>query len=236
MKIALIGYGKMGKQIEEIAKTLGHEIVLRITSSNKSDFIPEYLSKADVAIEFTRPEAAYENIIKCFDSNVPVVTGTTGWYNRLDDIKKYCTIKNGSLLYASNFSIGVNIFFEINKRLSQLMSAHNHYKIKITEEHHTQKLDKPSGTAITLAEGIIDFNKNFNQWSLFEDKENVIPIESIRKDDVVGTHVISYTSDEDDLTISHKAFIRAGFAKGAVIAAEWLQNKKGIFTMSDVLK
>lgn len=236
MKIALIGYGKMGKQIEEIAKTLGHEIVLRITSSNKSDFIPEYLSKADVAIEFTRPEAAYENIIKCFDSNVPVVTGTTGWYNRLDDIKKYCTIKNGSLLYASNFSIGVNIFFEINKRLSQLMSAHNHYKIKITEEHHTQKLDKPSGTAITLAEGIIDFNKNFNQWSLFEDKENVIPIESIRKDDVVGTHVISYTSDEDDLTISHKAFNRAGFAKGAVIAAEWLQNKKGIFTMSDVLK
>lgn len=236
MKIALIGYGKMGKQIEEIAKTLGHEIVLRITSSNKSDFIPEYLSKADVAIEFTRPEAAYENIIKCFDSNVPVVTGTTGWYNRLNDIKKYCTMQNGSLLYASNFSIGVNIFFEINKRLSQLMSAHNHYKIKITEEHHTQKLDKPSGTAITLAEGIIDFNKNFNQWSLFEDKENVIPIESIRKDDVVGTHVISYTSDEDDLTISHKAFIRAGFAKGAVIAAEWLQNKKGIFTMSDVLK
>lgn len=236
MKIALIGYGKMGKQIEEIAKTLGHEIVLRITSSNKSDFISEYLSKADVAIEFTRPEAAYENIIKCFDSNVPVVTGTTGWYNRLNDIKKYCTMQNGSLLYASNFSIGVNIFFEINKRLSQLMSAHNHYKIKITEEHHTQKLDKPSGTAITLAEGIIDFNKNFNQWSLFEDKENVIPIESIRKDDVVGTHVISYTSDEDDLTISHKAFIRAGFAKGAVIAAEWLQNKKGIFTMSDVLK
>ncbi|HNR20416.1 MAG TPA: 4-hydroxy-tetrahydrodipicolinate reductase [Bacteroidia bacterium] len=236
MKIALIGYGKMGKQIEEIAKSFGHEIVLRITSSNKSDFIPEYLSKADVAIEFTRPEAAYENIIKCFDSNVPVVTGTTGWYNRLDDIKKYCTIKNGSLLYASNFSIGVNIFFEINKRLSQLMSAHNHYKIKITEEHHTQKLDKPSGTAITLAEGIIDFNKNFNQWSLFEDKENVIPIESIRKDDVVGTHVISYTSDEDDLTISHKAFNRAGFAKGAVIAAEWLQNKKGVFTMSDVLK
>lgn len=236
MKIALIGYGKMGKQIEEIAKSFGHEIVLRITSSNKSDFIPECLSKADVAIEFTRPEAAYENIIKCFDSNVPVVTGTTGWYNRLDDIKKYCTIKNGSLLYASNFSIGVNIFFEINKRLSQLMSAHNHYKIKITEEHHTQKLDKPSGTAITLAEGIIDSNKNFNQWSLFEDKENVIPIESIRKDDVVGTHVISYTSDEDDLTISHKAFNRAGFAKGAVIAAEWLQNKKGIFTMSDVLK
>ena len=236
MKIALIGYGKMGKQIEEIAKTLGHEIVLRITSSNKSDFISEYLSKADVAIEFTRPEAAYENIIKCFDSNVPVITGTTGWYNRLNDIKKYCTMQNGSLLYASNFSIGVNIFFEINKRLSQLMSAHNHYKIKITEEHHTQKLDKPSGTAITLAEGIIEANKKFNQWSLFEDKENVIPIESIRKDDVVGTHVISYTSDEDDLTISHKAFNRAGFAKGAVIAAEWLQNKKGIFTMSDVLK
>lgn len=236
MKIALIGFGKMGKQIEEVARIYGHEIVLRITSANKSDFIPEYLSKADVAIEFTKPEAAYENIINCFDCKVPVVTGTTGWYNRLDDIKKYCAMQNGSLLYASNFSIGVNIFFEINKHLSQLMSAHNHYKIKITEEHHTQKIDKPSGTAITLAEGIIDSNKNFNQWSLFESEKNIIPIESLRKDDVVGTHLISYTSEEDELTISHKAFNRTGFAKGALIAAEWLQNKKGVFTMSDVLK
>lgn len=236
MKIALIGYGKMGKQIEEVAKSNGHEVVLRITSANKSDFIPEYLSKADVAIEFTRPEAAYENIIRCFDCNVPVVTGTTGWYSRLEEIKKYCAQVSGSLLYASNFSVGVNIFFELNRRLSQLMSTQNNYKLKITEEHHTQKLDKPSGTAITLAEGIIDSNKNFNQWSLLETENNIIPIESIRRDDVVGTHIISYTSDEDNLSISHKAFSRKGFAKGAVIAAEWLQNKKGVFTMSDVLK
>lgn len=236
MKIALIGYGKMGKQIEEIAKLDGHEIVLRITSSNKEDFIPEYLSKADVAIEFTRPESAYENIIKCFECNVPVVTGTTGWYSRLNEIKKHCELKSGALLYASNFSVGVNIFFEINKRLSQLMSAQKNYKLKITEEHHTQKLDKPSGTAITLAEGIIDSNKKFNQWSLFEAEENTIPIESIRKDEVVGTHIISYTSPEDNITISHHAYNRTGFAKGAVLAAEWLRNKKGVFMMSDVLK
>ena len=236
MKIALIGYGKMGKAIEEIAMKNGHEVVLKITSQNISDFNIENLQKADVAIEFTNPHSAVDNLKKCFDANIPVVCGSTGWLDQWQEIENYCTKKNGSLLFASNFSVGVNIFFELNKKLAALMNNRPEYKISIEEIHHTQKKDAPSGTAITLAEGILNNNHNKEKWVLGEtENKTELSITSKRIDPAPGTHIINYNSLIDSIEIKHTAHSRVGFASGAVLAAEYILDKKGIFGMKDVL-
>ena len=236
MKIALIGYGKMGKAIEEVAIKNGHEIILKISSQNISDFNFENLQLADVAIEFTNPHSAVDNLKKCFDANVPVVCGSTGWLNKWQEIENYCTEKNGALLFASNFSVGVNIFFELNKKLAALMNNRPEYNISIEEIHHTQKKDAPSGTAITLAEGILNNNHNKEKWVLGETENNVeLSITSKRIDPAPGTHIINYNSSIDSIEIKHTAHNRIGFASGAVIAASFIREKKGIFGMKDVL-
>jgi len=236
MKIALIGYGKMGKAIEDIAMKNGHEVVLKITSQNISDFNIENLQKADVAIEFTNPHSAVDNLKKCFDANIPVVCGSTGWLDDWQEIENYCTEKNGTLLFASNFSVGVNIFFELNKKLAMLMSNRPEYNISIEEIHHTQKKDAPSGTAITLAEGILNNNHNKEKWVLGEKANNAeLSITSKRIDPAPGTHIINYNSLIDSIEIKHTAHSRVGFASGAVLAAEYILDKKGIFGMKDVL-
>jgi len=230
MIIALLGYGRMGKSIEAIALQRNHSISLKVSDSTSSfDF-----SNTDVAIDFSIPTAAVSNIKKALDAGVPVISGTTGWLDRYDEIINYCNSKNGTFLYASNFSLGVNIFFEINNRLSQLMSSFSEYAADIEEIHHTQKLDTPSGTAITLAEQIIE-NTNYNNWTLDQPKSNGIHIEAKRIENVPGTHEITYNSEIDSISIKHTAHSRLGFAMGAVIAAEWIKNKKGVFSMKDVL-
>jgi 4-hydroxy-tetrahydrodipicolinate reductase len=231
MNIALLGYGKMGKIIENIALQRQHNIVLKVTDDN-----PEIdLSNADVAIDFSVPDVAVKHIKSAIDANVPVVSGTTGWLEEYDTIVAYCNENKGAFLYASNFSLGVNIFFEINRKLSQLMASFKDYKASIEEIHHTQKLDAPSGTAISLAEGIIK-NTAYKSWTLNENSsENEISITAKRIENVPGTHEIMYQSTIDDISIKHVAHNRQGFALGAVIAAEWLKNKKGIFSMKDVL-
>jgi 4-hydroxy-tetrahydrodipicolinate reductase len=237
LKIALIGYGKMGKAIEEIALERGHEIVLKITSSNLVDFAKENLRKADVAIEFTNPEAVINNLHTCIEAQVPVICGSTGWVEKESEIKDYCIEKDGTLLYASNFSIGVNIFFEVNKKLASLMAKQIEYKVAVEEIHHTKKKDAPSGTGITLAQQIIAERKDKTSWVLGEEtNKNQLSIVSKRIDPAPGTHIVSYTSSIDDITITHTAHSRQGFALGAIIAAEFLQNKKGIFNMQDVLR
>jgi 4-hydroxy-tetrahydrodipicolinate reductase len=236
MKLALIGYGKMGKAIEEIAVDRGHKIVLKITSQNKADLSSTNLKKADVAIEFSQPQTAVENIITCLDSGTPVICGTTGWLNDFPKIERVCKEKNGSFLFASNFSIGVNIFFEINKRLAALMNDQKQYSVTVEEIHHTQKKDAPSGTAITLADGIIDKLERKVKWvNKKTDVPGELSILSKRIDSVPGTHSIKYSSPVDDIDIVHTAHNRKGFAEGAVLAAEFLFNKTGIFTMKDVL-
>lgn len=236
MKIALIGYGKMGKAIEAIAIAKGHEIVHRIDLNSTHLLEKEELGKADVAIEFTTPETAYNNILKCFEANVPVVCGTTGWLEKLPEIKAQCLEKHQGFLYASNFSVGVNIFFEINKRLAELMASQSQYDIKMEEIHHTQKKDAPSGTAISLAEQILEKVSRKTGWvNEASSNAGALSILSKRIDPAPGTHTITYTSAIDDITITHTAHSREGFAAGAVIAAEWLDGKKGIFTMKDVL-
>ena len=236
MKIALIGYGKMGKAIEQIALQRGHEIVLKVGIENLEDNTIENIRKADVAIEFTGPESAFENLIRILDAGVPVVCGSTGWLARYEEVKSHCLSKNGTLLYASNFSVGVNIFFALNKRLAELMAPHPDYEVTLTEVHHTEKRDAPSGTAITLAEQILAKNNQKKQWV---NRPSAIPsdlvIVSDRIDPAPGTHVITYTSAIDDIEIKHTAHNRQGFATGAVLAAEYLLHKKGVFTMSDVL-
>jgi len=236
MKIALIGYGKMGHAIEEIALQRGHEIVLKVGIENIQDNTVDNIKKADVAIEFTGPEVAYDNVIRCFDAGVPVVSGSTGWLQRFEEATAYCTKKNGAMLYASNFSVGVNIFFAINKRLAELMAPHKEYDVKLTEIHHTQKKDAPSGTAITLAEGILHSIDQKKKW-VNEPSKNREDLEIIseRIDPAPGTHIITYKSDIDDIEIKHTAHNRKGFATGAVLAAEFLTGKKGIYNMSDVL-
>jgi 4-hydroxy-tetrahydrodipicolinate reductase len=230
MKIALLGYGRMGKSIEAIAIERNHTISLKVTSETKDfDF-----SSTDVAIDFSLPSTAVANIKRALDAGVPVISGTTGWLDDYNDIITYCNSKNGTFLYASNFSLGVNIFFEINKRLSQLMSGFLEYTTEIEEIHHTQKLDAPSGTAITLAEQIIE-NTNYNNWTLDKAQQNDIHIEAKRIEGVPGTHEIVYNSEIDSISIKHTAHSRQGFAMGAVIAAEWIKDKKGVFTMKDVL-
>ncbi|MCC6720971.1 MAG: 4-hydroxy-tetrahydrodipicolinate reductase [Bacteroidia bacterium] len=238
MKIALIGYGRMGKAIEEIALNSGHNIVGKfdLNGIEKSE-----LAKADVAIEFTQPEAVKDNILNCFDVNVPIVVGTTGWYLHFDEICKIATKQNKTLFYSTNYSLGVNIFFEMNKFLAKMMNENNLYEPSITEAHHIHKLDSPSGTAITLAEGIIsNFNRK-NKWinNIYpnNNERNSFDLEitSIREDEVPGTHTITYKSKIDDIIITHQAHNRLGFATGAVKAAEWVVDKKGIFTMKDML-
>jgi len=236
MKIALIGYGKMGKAIETIALEKGHEIVLKIDVTNLAEMTAENLQKADAAIEFTGPHSAVENITNCLNAGLPVVSGSTGWLQDWSKIESLCNEKNGSLVYASNFSIGVNLFFELNKRLAQLMSPYPFYDVTMEEIHHTQKRDAPSGTAITLAEQILAENPNKNKW-VNNDSTNPADLSIISKriDPAPGTHSIKYSSAIDDIEIIHTAHNRTGFASGAVLAAEFLHNKKGIYTMKEVL-
>ncbi len=230
MKIALLGYGRMGKEIEQIALQRGHEIVI------KDDGTIEYdITIADVAIDFSIPTVAFNNISKCLNNNVPVVSGTTGWLDKYDDAIALCNEKKGAFIYASNFSLGVNLFFEMNKQFAKMMNSLNDYTTTIEEIHHTKKLDAPSGTAITLAEGIIE-NSNKEKWSLDGNpSEKNIPITAVRTPEVPGTHTINYASEIDTIEIKHTAHNRKGFALGAVVAAEWLVNKTGVHSMKDVL-
>ena len=236
MKIALIGFGKMGKAIESIALNKGHEIVLKIDIQNNNDFTEAALQKADVAIEFTGPLSAYENIKKCIAWGVPVVSGSTGWLDKWNEVKDLCEVNNGTLIYSSNYSIGVNLFFELNKQLAQLMQAYNSYDVSMTEVHHTEKKDAPSGTAISLAEQILTNLGRKNKWvNAPSENSNELVIQSERIDPAPGTHMIKYSSEIDDIEIIHTAHTRIGFASGAVLAAEFAFEKKGIFTMKDVL-
>ena len=231
MKIALLGYGKMGKVIEKIALGRGHEIVLRKTSSNTYNG----LENADVAIDFSLPDVAVCNISECLNTNIPIVSGTTGWLANYDKMVALCNEKNGSFIYGSNFSLGVNIFFELNNHLAKIMSKFNQYNVSIEEIHHTQKLDAPSGTAISLANGIIE-NSNYNNWTLESPTFDQIHIDAKRIENVPGTHSVFYNSDVDFIEIKHVAHNREGFALGSVIAAEFIHDKKGVFTMKDVLQ
>lgn len=236
MNIALIGYGKMGKAIEEIALQRGHQIVLKIDEHNTDDFTRENISKADVAIEFTSPHSAFENVKKAIDLQTAIVCGSTGWTEKLPEIEAFCRQKNGAFIYGSNFSIGVNIFFELNKKLASLMAPHSEYKVEVEETHHTTKKDAPSGTAITLAEQIMAQLTHKKKWvSGVGRNESELSIVSKRIDPAAGTHIVKYSSPIDDIEIIHTAHNRVGFAAGAVIAAEFLKGKKGIFAMKDVL-
>ncbi len=236
MKIALIGYGKMGMAIEDIALQKGHEVVLKINIENTEDLTMENLRKADVAIEFTGPESAYDNLVKCMDAGVPVVCGSTGWLEKWEAIKNLCKQKDGSLIYASNYSIGVNLFFEVNKYLGRLMAEYDDYNVSLEEIHHTQKKDAPSGTAITLAEQVLENIKIKTRWvNQVSGKADELEIISERVDPAPGTHKVKYSSPIDDIEIIHTAHNRQGFAGGALKAANFLKDKKGIFTMKDVL-
>ncbi len=235
MRIALIGYGKMGRAIEETALQQGHQIVLKIDSKNAASFTTENLKQCDIAIEFSTPETAVNNIIQCLEAGIPTISGTTAWLDQYDFVKEKCLALNGAFLYASNFSIGVNIFFAINEALSKMMQRFPSYKPEIEEIHHTQKKDSPSGTAITLAEQIITSNKNMHGWVLEKEEADKITIHSKRIDPAPGTHHVKYNSDVDDIEIIHTAHNRTGFASGAIAAANFLVHKKGIFTMKDVL-
>ena len=236
MKIALIGYGKMGKEIEKIALDRGHEIVLKIDINNPEDLTIQNLQKADVAIEFTMPSTAINNYQLCFEAEIPVISGTTGWLDRKAEVFEKCENLNGTFFYASNFSLGVNIFFSLNKKLAALMANHSEYNVEMTEIHHTQKLDAPSGTAITLAEGIIENIPNKTKWVNHETENSAeVEIISERIGEVPGTHIIKYDSEVDFIEITHCAKNRKGLAFGAVLAAEFSQNKKGILTMNDLL-
>ena len=236
LKLALIGYGKMGKAIEETALRHGHSIALKVTGSNAADLTAANLRKCDVAIEFTGPQSAPKNIICCIDAGIPVLSGSTGWLEQWEGVASYCTAHQGGFLYASNFSIGVNIFFEINKKLASMMASYPAYDVMIEEIHHTEKKDTPSGTAITIAEGILNELARKRSWrnEPSEDKE-ILTIISKRIDPAPGTHIVRYHSDEDDIEIIHTAHNRKGFAAGAIMAAGFLAGKKGIYSMSDVL-
>ncbi len=230
MKIALLGYGRMGKEIEKIALQRGHEIVIKTNSDASFD-----IKLADVAIDFSIPISAYRNISNCINNNVPVISGTTGWLEKYEEAVDLCTDKKGAFIYASNFSLGVNIFFELNNQLAKMMNNLSDYNITMEEIHHTKKLDAPSGTAITLADGIIK-NSSKSNWELDgEISEKSIPITAKRIPDVPGTHTVDYTSEVDSIEITHTAHSRKGFALGAVVAAEWILNREGVFTMKDVL-
>ncbi|MEL4307374.1 4-hydroxy-tetrahydrodipicolinate reductase [Joostella sp. CR20] len=230
MKIALLGYGKMGKMIEQIAISRGHEIVAKVNEETQNFDI----KTADVAIDFSIPSVAFKNISLCLENGVPVISGTTGWLEKYDEAVSLCEEKNGAFIYASNFSLGVNVFFQLNEYLAKMMKNLSEYNVSIEEIHHTQKLDAPSGTAITLAEGIIN-NTDKEGWKLDNAPANEIPITAVREPEVPGTHTISYQSKVDTIDIKHTAHNREGFALGAVVAAEWIIGKSGVFSMKDVL-
>jgi 4-hydroxy-tetrahydrodipicolinate reductase len=231
MNIALLGYGRMGQTIEKIAIKRGHNIVLKVDKDDTGYDI----TKADVAIDFSIPNVAFGNITNCIENGVPVVSGTTGWLDNYDKAISLCEEKKGAFIYASNFSLGVNIFFELNKTLAKMMNNLEQYNVTMEEIHHTKKLDAPSGTAITLAEGVIANNENYDGWQLDKPSEKNIPIVAKRTADVPGTHSVNYESEVDTITIEHVAHNRQGFALGAVVAAEWLVGKTGVFSMNDVL-
>jgi 4-hydroxy-tetrahydrodipicolinate reductase len=242
MKIAILGYGKMGRIIEQFATERGHEIVLKINIDNTEDLTLTNLGKADVAIDFSTPDSALSNIELCFDAGVPVVVGTTGWYGHLQTVKNKCEQGNNTLLYASNFSVGVNVFFFVNKVLAKIMNRYPQYEVQVEEIHHTQKLDSPSGTAMTISEGILSELDRKNEWvneligsgEEFIVKPDQLLIESHRIEDVPGTHTVIYSSEVDDIEFKHKAHNRAGFALGAVLAAEWLEDKTGFYNITDM--
>ena len=236
MKVAILGYGKMGQIIEKIALERGHNILLKINLNNIDELNIENLKKADVVIDFSTPESAKTNIILSIDANKPIISGTTGWLNDYKEVKDYCIKNNGTFLYASNFSLGVNLFFELNKNLAKLMKKHKQYQINLTEIHHSEKLDAPSGTAISLAEQIISESNIKNKWTLnSENSDEELKIDAQRKGNITGTHSVNYRSEIDSISIIHEAYSRDGFALGAVIAAEWIISKKGVFSMHDVL-
>jgi 4-hydroxy-tetrahydrodipicolinate reductase len=242
MKIAILGYGKMGRIIEQFATERGHEIVLKINIDNTEDLTLTNLGMADVAIDFSTPDSALSNIELCFDAGVPVVVGTTGWYGHLQTVKNKCEQGNNTLLYASNFSVGVNVFFFVNKVLAKIMNRYPQYEVQVEEIHHTQKLDSPSGTAMTISEGILSELDRKNEWvneligsgEEFIVKPDQLLIESHRIEDVPGTHTVIYSSEVDDIEFKHKAHNRAGFALGAVLAAEWLEDKTGFYNITDM--
>ena len=240
MKIALLGYGKMGRIIEKIAADRKHEIVLKIDIDNRHELTTENLQKADVAIEFSTPDTVLAHIDECFKAHVPVIVGTTGWYGYLQRVKDECVDSNNTLLYASNFSVGVNVFFHVNRLLARLMNNYPYYDVQVEEIHHTQKLDAPSGTAITIAEGIIESLDSKNEWVNVPGaqdgpvKADQLLIESLRIDNVPGTHTVVYDSEVDTIEFKHTAHNRNGFALGAVLAAEWVQGKKGFYSAKDM--
>ncbi|MFT6814857.1 MAG: 4-hydroxy-tetrahydrodipicolinate reductase [Sphingobacteriales bacterium] len=242
MKIALIGYGKMGREIEAVAIARGHEITLKITSENLEDLAQLSPENVDVAIEFSSPESAVTNIEECIAAKVPVVVGTTGWYDNFKSIEAQVKKENTALFYATNFSVGVNLFWKMCTQIAKLMGDNENYDALITEVHHTGKLDVPSGTAITTAERILKEQTKLKSWESFEEDivddvdDDKLPIVSVREEDVPGTHVLSYTSEIDEIDLMHTAFNRKGFATGAVLAAEFLQNKKGVFSMDDLVE
>jgi 4-hydroxy-tetrahydrodipicolinate reductase len=239
MNIALIGYGKMGKAIEQVVIEEGrHKVVLKITEDNKSEFTAANLRLADVAIDFTEPDSAYNNVMLCFEANIPIVVGTTSWADGLEKAKAYCLQNNQTLFTSPNFSIGVNLFFQLNKYFTKLMLPFEDYKIKMTEIHHTEKKDAPSGTAIKLANDmIVASNNHYNDWKLGNEyAKGVIPIEALREENVPGTHHVKFESEIDFIQITHEAKGRKGFAVGAVRAAEFIYGKKGYFTMDDLLE
>lgn len=237
MKIALIGYGKMGQEIEKIAVSRGHDIGLKIDITNQDDLTIDNLQKCDVAIEFTIPDSAINNYNLCFDAGIPVVSGTTGWLDKKDEVYKKCADSDGTFFYGSNFSVGVNLFFELNKKLADIMAPRAEYNVEMTEVHHTQKLDAPSGTAISLAEDILEKLPTTNSWVNDQTPaENEMNIKSEREGQVPGIHTVRYESNIDFIEITHSAKSREGFAFGAVLAAEYCLNNKGILTMKDLLK
>jgi 4-hydroxy-tetrahydrodipicolinate reductase len=238
MKIALIGYGKMGKAIEKIAVGRGHEVVAVIDVDNRGELQSEAFRSADAAIEFTTPQTAVDNYYACFSAGVPVVSGTTGWLTRLDEVKEACLNGNHAMFYASNFSVGVNIFFALNRKLAHIMNSFPDYSVRMKEIHHIHKLDAPSGTAITLAEGILSEVGRLKTWQLAADSvtSNVLPIEAVREGEVPGTHEIEYESGVDSIVIRHEAKSREGFALGAVLAAEFIAGRRGFLGMEDMLE
>lgn len=237
MKIALIGYGKMGKEIEQISIRRGHSVILTIDVTNPEDLTVENLSKADVAIEFTTPGTAVNNYLKCFEAGIPVVSGTTGWLAQKEFVERSCREKDGCFFYSSNYSLGVNIFFELNRHLARMMKGFPQYDVTMTEIHHTQKLDAPSGTAITLAEDILGEIDSKTKWTIEEPKsEGELYIKPLREGTVPGVHIIKYDSEDDFIEITHSAYSRKGLALGAVLAAEFCAGRKGIYSMKDILK
>lgn len=239
MKIALIGYGKMGKTIDALALKSGHEVVFRIDESNRKELHEDSIKEADVVIEFTRPDAAVANLLFCLKAGVPVVCGTTGWQDQWNFVKSEFLMERGSLMYASNYSIGVNLLWELNRRLAEWMNRYPEYKPSLHEVHHIHKLDKPSGTAVTLAMDLIGMHDKFDAFALTDENgdipDHILPVYSVREEDVIGIHEVCWTSDVDRIQIRHEAFNRNGFARGALISAEWLVGRKGVFGMSDLL-